>query len=66
MGYEEREMVDMILHKIARMVCGDPDHPDHLDDIIGYAERVRSHRVENQVTDASRKRLPRAIPSAGE
>lgn len=27
-----------IHHKIARILCGDPDHADHWDDIGGYAE----------------------------
>lgn len=36
----QREAIDMILHKIGRVVCGDPNHPDHWDDIAGYAKRV--------------------------
>lgn len=32
-----REALDMIALKQARIVCGDPDHPDHWDDIAGYA-----------------------------
>lgn len=31
------EALDMILVKIARIVSGDADHPDHWDDIAGYA-----------------------------
>ena len=34
---QQREAVEMILRKVARIVCGDPAHPDHWDDIIGYA-----------------------------
>jgi hypothetical protein len=31
------EALDMILTKIARIVCGDASHADHWDDIAGYA-----------------------------
>lgn len=34
---EHREAVDMILHKIGRIVTGDPNVKDHWDDIAGYA-----------------------------
>lgn len=33
----QREALDMILTKVARIVCGDPGHRDHWDDIAGYA-----------------------------
>ena len=33
----EREALDMIVHKIARIVSGDPHFNDHWDDIAGYA-----------------------------
>jgi hypothetical protein len=32
-----REALDMICHKIGRIVAGDPNHRDHWDDIAGYA-----------------------------
>ena len=35
------EAVDMILHKIGRIVAGDPDVHDHWDDIAGYATITR-------------------------
>lgn len=34
----QREALDMIALKMARIVCGDPGHLDHWDDIAGYAE----------------------------
>lgn len=34
---EQRESLDMILTKVARIVAGDPNHPDHWRDISGYA-----------------------------
>lgn len=38
--YEVRESLDMILHKIGRIVAGDTLHADHWDDIAGYAKLV--------------------------
>jgi hypothetical protein len=32
-----RETLDMIAHKIGRVLCGDPNFRDHWDDIAGYA-----------------------------
>jgi hypothetical protein len=36
----EREAIDMICHKLARIVCGNPHFKDHWDDIAGYAMLV--------------------------
>lgn len=33
----QREALDMIATKMSRIVCGDPQHEDHWDDIAGYA-----------------------------
>jgi len=33
----QREALDMIAHKIGRIVAGDPNYKDHWDDIAGYA-----------------------------
>lgn len=32
-----REALEMICVKMSRIVCGDPNEPDHWDDIAGYA-----------------------------
>lgn len=40
----QREALDMISHKIARALAGNPDFKDHWDDIAGYAKLV-SQRV---------------------
>lgn len=37
----QREAIDMILHKVARILAGNPDHHDHWDDIAGYAKITR-------------------------
>lgn len=33
----QREALDMIATKIARLICGDPRHEDTVVDIVGYA-----------------------------
>ncbi len=50
---EHREAVDMILHKIGRIVTGDPNVEDHWRDISGYATlgaRFVRPRVESQTS----------------
>jgi hypothetical protein len=37
---EQREALDMIFHKIGRIVNGDPNYPDSWVDIAGYAQLV--------------------------
>lgn len=37
---DQQEAIDMILHKIARIVNGDPDYVDSWSDIAGYAQLV--------------------------
>ena len=36
--------VEMILHKLARILSGDPGHVDHWDDVSGYARLGRDCR----------------------
>ena len=36
----QKESLDMIVHKIGRVLSGDPNHADHWDDIAGYAKLV--------------------------
>ena len=40
------EAIDMILHKIGRILAGNPNHKDHWDDIAGYA-RLVSDRIND-------------------
>lgn len=40
MPHAHREAIDMILHKVARLVNGDHDHIDGWHDIAGYATLV--------------------------
>lgn len=36
----QKEAIEMILHKIGRIMTGNPDHHDHWIDIAGYAQLV--------------------------
>lgn len=40
LGPWQTEALEMIAHKIGRILNGDPDHIDHWDDIAGYATLV--------------------------
>lgn len=42
-----REAIEMILHKIGRIVAGDPNHHDHWHDIQGYSKLVADRIAEN-------------------
>lgn len=40
LSYSQREAIHMILHKIARIVNGNPDYADSWVDIAGYAQLI--------------------------
>lgn len=40
MEYDLREGLEMILHKIGRILSGDPNYADNWHDIVGYAKLV--------------------------
>lgn len=40
LGPVQAEAIEMILHKLGRVLSGDPKHQDHWDDIAGYAKLV--------------------------
>ena len=40
LAHDQAEALDMIAHKIGRIVNGDPDYADSWDDIAGYAKLV--------------------------
>ncbi len=40
----QKESLHMIAHKQQRILTGDPDTPDHWDDIAGYAHLVNKHK----------------------
>ena len=47
MGPDQREAVHMILHKLARLLNGNPDHVDSWHDIQGYAALVEARLVDD-------------------
>jgi hypothetical protein len=44
LSMEAKESIDMILHKIGRIIAGDATFADHWDDIAGYAKLVNGDR----------------------
>lgn len=40
LAFDQLEAIDMIVHKLGRIVNGNPDKVDHWDDIAGYATLV--------------------------
>jgi hypothetical protein len=47
---DQQEAIDMIFHKIGRIVNGDPNYADSWHDIAGYAKLV-----ENRLNQEARK-----------
>ncbi len=45
---DQREALEMIAHKIGRIVNGNPDHVDSWDDIAGYARLVADRLRRDQ------------------
>tara|TARA_Y100001951_G_C11071425_1_gene146292 strand:+ start:194 stop:481 length:288 start_codon:yes stop_codon:yes gene_type:complete len=43
-----RMVVQMIFQKISRMSCGDPDYPDNMHDIIGYAKILENFQIDKE------------------
>ena len=40
LSFDQKEALEMIFHKIARILNGDPDYADSWHDIAGYAQLV--------------------------
>lgn len=47
-----QEAVDMICHKLGRIVAGNPGHADHWTDVAGYATLI-ADRLANDAADPS-------------
>ena len=45
---DQREALEMIAHKIARILNGNPDTHDHWHDIAGYATLVANRLTDNK------------------
>lgn len=49
----QREALEAVMGKLARIVTGDPDFLDHYRDIIGYTQRAMDYTAKRpQATDA--------------
>lgn len=48
LDFDQQEALDMIFHKIGRIINGDPDYADSWVDIAGYAKLV-ADRLEGTV-----------------
>lgn len=40
LAMDQRQALDEIAGKLSRICCGDPDDPEHWDDVAGYAKLV--------------------------
>lgn len=47
LAYDQQEALDMVCHKIGRIVNGDPDYIDSWHDIAGYV-RLVEQRLESE------------------
>jgi hypothetical protein len=46
---DQKECLDMVAHKMARILCGNPNELDHYVDIIGYCTLVLNRLKVDQV-----------------
>lgn len=54
----QREALEMIQHKIARMLCGDTMYVDTARDIVGYAQRMLDDMLLKEgATDSQTRRI---------
>lgn len=51
---DKREALDMIMSKAARIMCGEPNEPDHWIDIEGYAKLARLRVTETTAAREAR------------
>lgn len=52
LAYDQREALAMVMHKISRIMCGDPDYDDSWIDIAGYVQNV-VNRLRAEQADKS-------------
>jgi len=57
----QREALEMVAHKIGRILNGDPDYLDSWVDIIGYTQLVVNQLEGKENTDGKNPGLPRRI-----
>ena len=51
---DQQEALDMIFHKIGRIIAGDPDYDDSWRDIAGYATLVEKRLGETKPVTCAR------------
>lgn len=52
LAYDQREALAMVMHKISRIMCGDPNYDDSWVDIAGYSQNVVNRLREEQKANA--------------
>lgn len=57
----QREALEMVAHKIGRILNGDPEYLDSWVDIIGYTQLVVNQLVLKEKTDGANPPLPGRI-----
>jgi len=53
----QREALEMIFHKIGRILAGNPNHRDHWDDIAGYATLASKEIPSTSIHDIMSNRV---------
>jgi hypothetical protein len=48
LAHDQREALDMVIHKVARVLNGNPNVADHWIDIAGYAQLVADRLEQEQ------------------
>ena len=59
----QKETLEMIAHKMGRILAGNPDEPDHWADIAGYAELVHTRLIAAQQARRETVASPVATPA---
>jgi len=57
----DKEALEMIAHKIGRILAGNPNEVDHWDDIAGYSKLV-ANQIRSRAASAARP-VPRGLSS---
>lgn len=48
LNYDQKEALEMVVHKIGRILNGDPDYIDSWTDIIGYTRLVEARLLSDE------------------
>lgn len=61
MGDDQKEAAEMIVHKLGRIVCGDPHYADSWVDIAGYATLVANRLTEGEQDAKQTSAAPQGV-----